>query len=164
MEEKKKEVKAPWEWKKEKWFTLAMIGIASMVFFLSRVTEISLGTKLYLGSIPVLLLILLGIANIATKKNKEVEEGEKVKDDKERKESLVDEVKFVVAAEGLQKNQPITIQLLKDGHVIDSKQLAASGTSRAASKDLNCRPALRIWRPNLWWGRMKLAAILFRFG
>ncbi len=44
------------------------------------------------------------------------------------------EVKVVVTAEGLQKNQPITIQLLKDGHVIDSKQLAASGTSQGGIK------------------------------
>lgn len=46
------------------------------------------------------------------------------------------EVKVVVAPEGLPRGQPITIQLLKDGHVIDAKQLAAGGASRGGSDDL----------------------------
>jgi len=46
------------------------------------------------------------------------------------------EVKVVVAAEGLKRSQSVTIQLLKDGHVVDSKQLAASGASQRGSGDL----------------------------
>ncbi|MHC4740855.1 MAG: vWA domain-containing protein [Planctomycetota bacterium] len=46
------------------------------------------------------------------------------------------EVKAVVAAEGLRPSQPLTIELLEDGYVIDSKQLATDGSLKGGANNL----------------------------
>jgi len=78
--EEKREVKIPWEWKKERCFTFAMIFIAVTVYFLSRAVEVSVGIKLTLGIILLFIFLIVIIATLTVKKDKDKESDSDEKD------------------------------------------------------------------------------------
>lgn len=74
-------------WQREGWFTLAVVGITSGTYFLIREysIQLSIGTKLLLGFVVLLFLILLmgGVAMAARKRTEETKEKKGVKETEE---------------------------------------------------------------------------------
>lgn len=72
-------------WQMERWFTFALAGTASGIYFLAQTIQLSGWTKLLLGLILILFLIILisGVATAAKKKTEETKEKKEIKETKE---------------------------------------------------------------------------------